>query len=439
MIRIIIMTSTLLASQVAGSPPPGDRERAAPKVEVADGPGAALARYNELKEKTPVTAAAQWKLGLWCEQHELKAEAYVHFSEVVRLDPRREAAWRKLGFKKYGRRWMTDEQIAEDNEQKKADKVWAPQLKKLHKDIHGSNGAKKRDLAQAALIAITDPRAIPSVYREFGGGERDPLIAIQILGQIDRPLSSKVLAVLAIYGSTSEIQRRATEILRGRPAGDFLDLLVGLMVDPLKYEVKPVGGPGSPGVLFVEGERFSVSRFYAPPTPNLAPDPGDILSLDQFGVPVITHPLGRFSTTQTTRAVPGSKTLVKQTETTTDSYAQYSVLPALIEAQKAAVMAEAQLEGDVALIKSINDDRKRFNDRVMAVAKDTTGKDQGRTPKAWRDALVAGNNSNKQPSGTPPKPTFTEMVPLAYQPAFVFSPLGFITLTQTRTQVFVDT
>ncbi len=40
------------------------------------------------------------------------------------------------------------------------------------------------------------------------------------------------------------------------------------MSDPLKYEVKPVGGPGSPGVLFVEGQQFNVNRFYAPPAPN---------------------------------------------------------------------------------------------------------------------------------------------------------------------------
>ncbi len=44
--------------------------------------------------------------------------AYVHFAEVARLDPKRDAAWRKLGFKKKAR-WTTDgEQIAEEREQK---------------------------------------------------------------------------------------------------------------------------------------------------------------------------------------------------------------------------------------------------------------------------------------------------------------------------------
>ena len=57
-------------------------------------------------------------------------------------------AWTKLGYKKYGSRWLTDEQITEAEAQKRAEKVWLPQLKKIHKDIHGSNGARKRDLAQ---------------------------------------------------------------------------------------------------------------------------------------------------------------------------------------------------------------------------------------------------------------------------------------------------
>ena len=59
----------------------------ATKAEAAEGSAEALARYNELKAKTPKTVAAQSKLAAWCEEHGLKAEAYVHYAEVVRLDP----------------------------------------------------------------------------------------------------------------------------------------------------------------------------------------------------------------------------------------------------------------------------------------------------------------------------------------------------------------
>ncbi len=46
--------------------------------------------------------------------------------------------------------------------------------------------------------------------------------------------------------------------------------------------------------------------------------------------------------------------------------------------------AEAQLEADVEMIKSINADRKYFNDTIMRIAKDATGKDLGSTPEEWR-------------------------------------------------------
>ena len=70
----------------------------------------------------------------------------MHFGEVISLDPKRDAAWKRLGFKKHGNHWATDAQIAEDQEQKKADKFWGPHLTKVHKDIHGANGKPKKIL-----------------------------------------------------------------------------------------------------------------------------------------------------------------------------------------------------------------------------------------------------------------------------------------------------
>ena len=54
--------------------------------------------------------------------------------------------------------------------------------------------------------------------------------------------------------------------------------------------------------------------------------------------------------------------------------------------------------------------------------RDATGKDPGRTPKEWREALARGNRSDR-PSKTPMKPTFGEMATLVYQP--VFAPVGY--------------
>ena len=409
MIQTLVLSSLLLTlpAQAGGRASSMLGGKPAAKAKADEGSAEALAKYNELKAKTPRSAAAQSKLAAWCEEHGLKAESYVHYAEVVRLDPRREAAWRKLGYRKYGNRWMTDAQIAQIEDQKKSERIWLPQVKKIHKDIHGSNGAKKCDLARAAFEAIHDEKAIPSLYREFGSSPTDQLLLIQALDRIDTPLATKVLAMLAVYGQTAEVRRHATEQLRGRPSQDYLELLVGLMLDPFKYEVKPVGGPGSPGVLVVEGEKFNVARFYTPPPPpNVVPQPGDIISYDRFGVPALTRPVTEMI------GVPGSSTLVYKFSGTV----RFSEPEMMMEAQRAAAAAEAQLEGDVAVVKAINAARRRFSELVIAVAAYATGKDRGPTPKDWR-AAVKGEKAEKK-YAEEVKPTLNVAVPMAYQPAF---------------------
>jgi hypothetical protein len=406
MLSLVLLGLSLLAA---------DREPLRAEAKAVVEPAEALSKYNELKEKTPNTAAAQWKLALWCEQNGLPAEAFVHFAAVALLDPSREAAWKRLGYKKHGGRWKTDAQVVDEAEQKKADKKWGAKLKKIHKEIHGG---KHQNEALDEVAKIEDPRALASVYREFGaGGAIDQAIAIQILGQINTPDSSKVLAVLAVYGKTPEVRRRATETLRGRNPDEFLALLVNLMTDPLEYEVRPVGGPGSPGVLFVQGERFNVRRFYAPPAPNLQVRPGDSITYDDLGMPVINHPLG-ISTGP--RGVPGSKTLVENDQLTL----QVSVREAMLQAQQGAVNAQLQLQNDVAAIENLNTTRKKFNDVVMNVAKDATGKDLGSKPKDWRKAIGSRKKYEDAPSKEPQKPIIDEVVPLAYMPQF--GRLGFI-------------
>jgi hypothetical protein len=376
---------------------------------------AALARYEEMRTRTPETAAAQWKLALWCEQNGLTVEAYTHLTSVVTLDPKREAAWRKLGFKKHEGRWMSDAQIAEEEEQKKADKVWARLLKKWHKDIHGG---KNQAEAEAEVSRINDPKAVPSVYREFAaGGERDQAILVQVLGQIDSPHASRALAALAVYGKTPEVRRRATETLRGRREEEYLSFLVAMMVDPIKYQVKPVGGPGAPGALVVEGQRANMQRVYAPPPPpTIAYRPGDVISYDAYGMPVINRPVGPAINKH---GVPGSKTLISE-----DRQAlQFSVTQGLVEAQKGALVAQSQLQNDVAQIDAVNDARNDFNTAVMTVAKAATGKDLGKTPKEWRDAVDGGPPKTyaKRPARIPPKPTISELALLNYTPLFVQS------------------
>jgi uncharacterized protein (UPF0335 family) len=430
---VVLLCSALLAFQDPGPPKAPDEPKAvakdlAPKVDEA-ARAATLAKYEEMRAKTAETAAAQSKLATWCEQNGLKDEMLIHLANVVRLDPKRDAAWRKLGFKKHEGRWMTDEQIAEQATFRKAEKDWGDKLKVAHKHIHGG---KKQDEAQETLNGITEIAAVPAIYREFcGGGERDQLIAVQALGQIEGLLASRVLAALAIFGKTPEVRRASIETLRRRPADEFLSFFVGLLRDPFKYEVRPVGGPGSPGVLFVEGEQFNVQRFYAPPMPMFNPRPGDTVGYYANGIPFIqqstTQPIGKRV------GVPGSKTLATEQDAVTTT--RYSFADAMAQAQAAAQVAQQQLAADITAVEQMNEGQKRFNDLVMDVAKTATGKNPGKTPKDWRDLLAKKDDKYaKRPEKPAAKPTITELVPINY----VYSLQGSTSLT-LMTKTVVDT
>jgi len=264
----------------------------AEQVKADDALLAALAEYNGRRERTSDTAEAQWKLALWCEEHGLKAEAQAHLAAVVRLDPSREAAWKHLGYKKVNGRWATDAQLeAEKGEaeaQKQADKHWRPLLTKWRGWL-GEKEKGRRDQAQRLLSQVDDPRSVPSVVTVFGSSSGEhQAVAVQVLGQIDAPASSRALAFLAIFGRTNEVRRVATESLKGRDAREYADQLIALLRDPIKYEVRPVGGPGSPGALFVQGQRFNVQRLYTPAAlPSIPGGGASWLGYDENGLPVL--------------------------------------------------------------------------------------------------------------------------------------------------------
>ncbi|HEY2154590.1 MAG TPA: tetratricopeptide repeat protein, partial [Isosphaeraceae bacterium] len=66
-----------------------------------------MAEYGGRRVRTPVKPDAQYKLALWCEEKGLRDEARAHLATVVRLDPSHADAWKRLGYRKVGKRWVT--------------------------------------------------------------------------------------------------------------------------------------------------------------------------------------------------------------------------------------------------------------------------------------------------------------------------------------------
>ncbi|WP_435008481.1 polymorphic toxin-type HINT domain-containing protein [Tundrisphaera lichenicola] len=429
-----------------------------------------LAEYDARRARAPYSADGQWSMGLWAEEHGLKDQARAHFTAVTRLDPTREAARMRLGYRRVGGRWVTDAQLAaekaEAEAQKQADKKWKAVLVR-HRNALGVPSKR----AEASLLAVTDPRAAASVARVFGGGRAaDQEMAVRLFGQIEGPFASKWLAFLAISSSSPAVRRAATETVRLRDPREYLGLLIGLIRDPVKYEVRPVGGPGSPGVLFVEGKKANVRRVYSPPPPPeflfLA---GDFFGFDEDGLPVVRRygvPMTRVTSTNTATFTPDeylgrvkvdpdrAKLLDRAhaapgntyQDLTTRQDASFAALPQasrvrggpvtvsdyqaettqveitipvgrmILESQRTAVAAQEQLMEDIRAIEARNDSIRRSNETVRSTLKDAIGQDHGDDREAW-DRMWVDRLGYAFRTSTSPVPTIVENVPLGYQPA----------------------
>jgi hypothetical protein len=457
-----------------------------------------LAEYNGRRAKAAVTVAAQHKLALWCEEKGLKDEARAHLATVVRLDPNHADSWKRLGYKKVGNHWTTDvlatAQKTEHTAQQEADKRWKSRLEKL-RDALSHKGVKK-DEAERELATVTDPRAVPMVWKVFvQGHEKHHLAAVQLLGQIDAASASRALATLALLDKSDEVRRHATETLRRRDPREYADLLILQLRDKIKYEVKNVGGPGSPGALYIEGKEQNLKRFYSPPAPQVAVLPGDTLTYDSDGMPVLVHhqyqqgsssmnlgtginstalmPVPANSAAGTNRVLshlpPGvptdpaslqglafafdpiaqvnsqqvlinvnpntkrSENIPLWLEQQWQSYQEVRVPVGRINAefQRVAGKAQEQLNSDVGALVALNKEIASGNERVTAVLKAATGESLPPEPKPWRTWFIDQMGFVHKLSANNDTPTVIENVQLNETPQAI--PVQ--TLTDSRTVI----
>ena len=458
----------------------------ADKLKADEDRAATLAEYEAKRLKAAYTADAQWALGLWADEHGLKEQSKAHFTAVTRLDPSREIAWKRLGYKKHEGRWATDAQLAaekaEAEAQKQADNKWRPLIDRCKSML---DRPANREAAETALAEVTDPRAVPAILHAFGKGrEGDQLRAVQLLGQVDSPSASRSLAGLAVLSKSPEVRRAAVETLKRRDPRDFIRLWIALIRQPIRYEVRPVGGPGSPGTLFVEGEKANLKRLYSPPAmPNVPIMPGSRLSKDANGLPVLTEPMGvdrdagrvvwvPVYSTDATRLVGAvaqgvhggnlQQILASQAQDVRPTQTILGYVPYVLtngeltpltsvtgggyvapgsrveqekelrvplgqmalEVQKSAQAARQQLEGDVAQLEKVNAAIRRSNEPTVEAIKAVTGQDYGNDPLAWSKWWTDQEGYAFAITQTSDKPTILQDVSLAYTPQTIPQVVG---------------
>jgi len=416
---------------------------------------ALIREYLDRRAKTASKAEAQLRLAAWCDQKGLKEQALAHYNEVIRLDPSREVAWRHLGYKKLGHRWIKPEEAAaqkrDAEHQKQADKHWKSKLERLREGLTSKDLAR-RAKAEQELAEVTDPRAIPMIWALFlRGSERLQIAAIQMLSQIDGPAASNALAVLAVINPSAEVRRRATERLVRRDPRDVVGRLIGLIRKPFKYQVRPVNGPGTTGELFVEGEKFKVqslynftpiepgvlpSRFFAPSipfdpynfqnlvmaavasgsvqvamsspamTPQAASQAGRAMAANPRNAPALMN--GQVNNPANGAITPVNNFLFWNQALAAQQDLQ--VARALEIVQQRGQALEQVLARDIQSVEMTNANIKLLDSRALPILTEMTGQDLGVEPEKWRAWWTDQLGYAYQSSIPETKPTFTQFV-----------------------------
>jgi hypothetical protein len=433
--------------------------------------------YLQRRAKTPERADDHQKLAHWCEQNGLKDQAIAHFHQALRLDPSREVAWKHLGYKKVAGRWQKPELVQaqkhEDDLQARANKHWKPLLEKWRDGLASKDRARHAG-AEKGLAEVTDPRAVPAVWTTLASGPAErQKAAVRVLGQIDSPGSSRALAMLALSSRSADVRQHATQVLTRRDPRDFAPFLVGLLRDPIKFEVKKVTGPGSRGELLVKNKDANVRRIYTPlDVPAVSMLPTDRMGVDANGQPMIFRSVAQSEMALTPLAaaslmfgiggpvVPSrltnvlhkaglplaqSQALGNQMAHNQNAFAQavtaaFTSQPLIgrmygleidqqvqipiggmmQDARRSAQVAEQQLEGDVQAIKDYNSPIEQSNERVRKVLSDSVGVDVGQDRVAWEKWLIDLLGFAYAPQlAADSRPTIVQQVPLSYQPEAV--------------------
>ena len=71
-----------------------------------------MAEYAARRARMGHSADAHWKMATVVREHGLKPEAAAHLTVVTSSIPDASAAWKRLGYKRQGSRWITEEQLA---------------------------------------------------------------------------------------------------------------------------------------------------------------------------------------------------------------------------------------------------------------------------------------------------------------------------------------
>jgi hypothetical protein len=330
----------------------------------------------------------QKQLASWCDTQGLWDQAKIHWEAVIRLDPREESARRRLGYRPRQGQWILDAKRVEEVLKEKAEVFWSRELSSAHRNIDrkdGRDALKKAVEAATRVESVTDPLAVPSLWKVFSGHHKHHRLLSGVLAQIKTKPASEMLSTLAVYSFDEKARVTATQALASRNPDEFIDKLVPLLNHRLNYRVSEVGD-GSGGrarILFIEGQEANHRLLYP--------------SLDRQEA---ASCFGSFYTP----SIASRRAAQQYNEE---------------QSRLARELTDQQIESDKAMVEALNRSIEDLNRRVIQVLSQTSGASLGPDPESWRRWLAERQGETYQPPESRQKPTLAQVVLPLYSPSYL--------------------
>ena len=206
---------------------------------------------------------------------------------------------------------------------------------------------------------------------------------------------------------------------------EFAGVLIGLLRDPVKYEARPIKGPGLPGSVTVNGPSYNIEHVYAPPPPpNITIFPDDEVRFDAYGMPIL------FRHTDTVGLpfvwVDMSWVYLPPSHAVIPPHVPVAIHVRAMwrENLKSAQSAQRQLSGEVAAIEQFRDFQLAANGQIVQVLNQATGLRLPADRAACYAWLYREHGRTYTPRPERPRPTVVEYMPLDGLPREVMG-LGF--------------
>jgi hypothetical protein len=207
-----------------------------------------LRDYLAKRDKAAPTAAGQFELGSWCEEHKLPALAELHYRRALDYDKTFAPAHKKLGHVLYDNHWVTRDElraaqglvkykgrwVSKDVKENleaaaaaAAERVsWSRRLTVLRKKLLYGDEAQRKQ-AEEQLAAIHEPAAVNPLLKVFG---QDPeplrILLAQTLSGIKGTEAAAALVQLLLAESETSVREATMKELANREERNVIPLLV---------------------------------------------------------------------------------------------------------------------------------------------------------------------------------------------------------------------